>query len=352
MPEQEPIIKERREDSSRLIFGSDWDSLVKSVGPRRLVVADQQLAEWMPSVTDKAGADGYFSLPLGEAAKTLESVSVVYEWLAQQKAARDTVVVAVGGGVATDLIGFAAATYLRGLSWVAVSTTLLGQVDAAIGGKVGVNTRWGKNLVGAFHLPELVVLDPRFLASLPRREWQTGLGEIIKSALIAGGSLYDTVGSLPMPSADTLVEWQPVIRACAELKVSVVNQDPFEAGPRMFLNLGHTVGHALEALFGYGVLTHGEAVGLGTLVALSLSEELLGLDPGVRAEAAQWMERWELPQRLFAPVDFEALWEQLHRDKKARAGGLTWVLLESPGSPRLVKGIQRETVLNAVSTIL
>ncbi len=352
MSGSESLIAYRRESSSRLLFGSSWSESVRDLGPRRLLIADASLAKWVTETAQETGAEAVLSLPLGEAAKNLESVARVYAWLGEQKTTRDTVLVSMGGGVATDLLGFSAATYLRGIRWVAVSTTLLGQVDAAIGGKVGVNLPFGKNLVGAFHLPDIVVLDPRFLTTLPANEWRTGLGEIIKSALIAGDPLYRQVGQLPMPGPQTLDVWQPVIREAAMLKVSIVNQDPFESGPRMFLNFGHTIAHALENLWGYGVVSHGEAVSLGTLAALRLSERVLGLDPAVRAHVEEWVRQWGLPLTLPRTVDFDALWERLHRDKKARAHGLTWVLLKQPGSPELVSGVERELVYEAFRSIL
>lgn len=352
MPGSEPVIVYHQQSSSRLLFGSSWTESLRNLGPRRLLIADASLAAWASETARGIGVDAVLLLPLGEAAKNLESVARVYQWLGEQKTTRDTALVAMGGGVATDLLGFAAATYLRGIRWAALSTTLLGQVDAAIGGKVGVNLPVGKNLVGAFHLPEIVVLDSRFLTTLPDHEWRTGLGEIIKSALIAGDPLYHQVGKLPMPGPSTLAEWQSVIREAATLKVSIVNQDPFESGPRMFLNFGHTIAHALENLWGYGVVSHGEAVSLGTLAALRLSEQVLGLDPAVRTGVEEWIGQWGLPLKIPQPIDFDALWEQLHRDKKARAQGLTWVLLKRPGSPQLVSGLGRGLVEEAFGSIV
>lgn len=341
--ESELGIESTRTTASRVIMDGSWVASVQSLAERRLLVADARLADWIKRVAEDLEVEDTLHLGISEAEKTLSTVGRVYQWLGEKDATRDTLVVALGGGVLTDLTGYAAATYLRGLTWACVPTTLLAQVDASIGGKVGVNTDWGKNLVGAFHLPAVVAVDTRFLTTLPPREWRAGLGEVIKSALIRGGWLYDALNGLQLPSPGTVAEWTNIVAETAAMKVNIVNQDLFETGPRMYLNLGHTVGHALENLLGYGVLTHGEAVGLGTLAALRLSEETLGLSPRVRETVLGWMRAWELPTEM-PKVDFERLWQQLHRDKKARTRGLTWVLLADVGEPRLLTNLERDRV--------
>lgn len=344
------VIQSRQDTRSRVVIGGQWAELLASLGPRLLLVADARLDPWIEVVGPAIGAQSVLRLPISEAQKTLATVQQVYAWLGGVGATRDTVVVAMGGGVLTDLVGYAAATYLRGITWAALPTSLLAQVDAAIGGKVGVNTDWGKNLVGAFHLPAVVAVDSQFLTTLPRREWRTGLGEVMKSALIHGGWLYERLGHLELPPPGEVGEWEPVVAETASIKVEVVNRDLYEDGPRMFLNFGHTVGHALENLLGYGVLTHGEAVGLGSLVALRLSEEYLHLSPQVRETVRRWMASWGLPLTL-RRVDFEELWERLTRDKKARVRGLTWVLLHEVGAPRLVQDVRPESVQRALAEL-
>jgi 3-dehydroquinate synthase len=332
---------------SEILFDADWRVRLRQFGTRRLIVADEAVLAQAQQLAQSVRAEQVLSVPMSEDAKTLNTVSQVYAWLGQANVTRDTVVVALGGGVCTDLVGYAAATYLRGLSWVAVPTSLLAQVDAAIGGKVGVNTDWGKNLVGAFHLPRFVVVDADFLSTLPSRQWRAGLGEVMKSALIAGGWLYEHLDSVNLIDVGA---WREIIYHTVKVKVDIVNQDLYEEGPRMFLNFGHTVGHALENLLGYGTLTHGEAVGFGSLVALSLSERVRGLTKDVRQKVVSWMEHWGLPTRL-PPVEFAPLWEQMHRDKKARVVGLTWVLLDRVGSPCLVKNLPQEVVREAVAEL-
>jgi shikimate kinase / 3-dehydroquinate synthase len=241
------------------------------------------------------------SVPPGEAAKTLDVVERLWSELA---IGRDGTIVAFGGGSTTDVAGFAAATYLRGVRWVAVPTTLTGQVDAAIGGKTGINTADGKNLAGAFHFPAQVFVDPGFLATLPEQERRAGLAEVVKTGLLAGRELW----ALPE---------EEMIRACAAYKAGVVLSDPYETeGRRTWLNLGHTFAHALEAGSGYRV-SHGEAVALGLLAALRLS--------GLPTEAVEEVLR---PEPVEA--DLDAAWAALKRDKKGEG---VFVLLEAPAKP-------------------
>ena len=240
-------------------------------------------------------------VPSGEAAKTLAVVRRLWEDL---RIGRDGWIVAFGGGSTTDVAGFVAATYLRGVRWVAVPTTLVGMVDAAIGGKTGINTAEGKNLAGAFHFPWQVFLDPTFLATLPERERRAGMAEVVKTGLLAGGPVWE------LPEEE-------MIRACAAYKAGVVISDPYETeGRRAWLNLGHTFAHALEAGSGYRV-SHGEAVALGLLAALRLS--------GQPTDAVEELLR---PEPVEA--DLDVAWAALKRDKKGEG---VFVLLEEPGRP-------------------
>jgi shikimate kinase / 3-dehydroquinate synthase len=244
-------------------------------------------------------------LPAGETAKTLDACAALWDELRLE---RSGVVVALGGGCTTDAAGFAAAVYLRGVAWVPVPTTLVGQVDAAIGGKTALNLPAGKNLLGAFHWPARVVVDPSLLTTLPAEERRAGLSEAVKTALLAGEPLWE----LPEPD---------LVRRCAAFKTAVCLRDPHERGERAILNLGHTFAHALEAAAGFGgEVGHGRAVALGLLAAVRLS----GLDE-------------EPVRRLLDPrpvrVDRERAWEALRRDKKVAGGRVRLVLLEAPGRP-------------------
>ncbi len=249
---------------------------------------------------------GVHEVPQGEPAKT----TAVLEGLwSSFSIGRDGVVVALGGGTTTDVAGFAAATYMRGVPWVAVPTSLVGQVDAAIGGKTAVDLAHGKNLVGAFHWPARVVVDPTLLETLPEQERRNGLAEVVKTGLLAGEPLWE------LPLHDQ-------VRSCAVFKGAVCLRDPHDRGTRNQLNFGHTFGHALEAAAGYE-LSHGEAVALGMLAALRLS----GLD-----EERRTVERLLSPRR--PAVDRDTAWSALGRDKKAADGRPRLVLLDAPGKPR------------------
>jgi shikimate kinase/3-dehydroquinate synthase len=245
----------------------------------------------------------------GEDAKSLGAVERIWREL---RLDRHGTIVALGGGCTTDAAGFAAATYLRGIPWVAVPTTLVGQVDAAIGGKTAVNLPEGKNLVGAFHWPMQTVIDPALLETLPERERLAGMAEVVKTGLLAGEPLWE------LPQAE-------LVRRCAAFKTAVCLRDPFEQGERAILNLGHTFAHALESAAGYERLGHGEAVALGLLAALRLS----GLDSSA-------VEQELRPQP--ARVDRNAAWAALARDKKARGGRPRLVLLDEPG--KAVTGVE------------
>jgi shikimate kinase / 3-dehydroquinate synthase len=249
-------------------------------------------------------------LRAGEEAKTLRAVERLWREL---RLDRGGTLVAFGGGCTTDAAGFAAAAYLRGIPWVAVPTTLVGQVDAAIGGKTAVNLPEGKNLVGAFHWPARTVTDPRLLATLPETERRAGMAEVVKTGLLLGEPVWE------LPDLQ-------LVRRCAAYKAGVCLRDPYERGERAVLNLGHTFAHALEAAGEYGRVSHGEAVALGLLAAMRLS----GLDTRTVEEVLE-------PEPV--RVDRDAAWAALARDKKARGGKTRLVLLEAPGEP--VTGVER-----------
>jgi shikimate kinase/3-dehydroquinate synthase len=286
------------------------ESLVPGGGPVALV-ADERVLRLHPPHLGVRLAETH-TVPSGEAAKTIEVCKALWDALSLD---RSGTVVALGGGTTTDLAGFVAATYLRGVAgWVPVPSTLVGQVDAAIGGKTGIDLDKGKNLVGALNSPGLVVCDPDLLVTLPVEQRAAGMAEVVKTGLLAGRELW------------TLAD-EPLVRACAAFKAAICLSDPTEQGRRAVLNLGHTFAHALEAAGGYGAPTHGHAVALGLRAALRLSVRHLGLDSTVVDE----VER-VLPAEP-ARVDPDAAWRAMALDKKARAGRVRLVLLEAPGKP-------------------
>ncbi len=276
----------------------------------------------------------------GEAAKRLAEAERVLGELAAAGMTRSDHVVALGGGVIGDLAGFCAATYQRGVAIAQVPTTLVAQVDSAYGGKTGVDLPAAKNYVGAYHLPAVVLCDPSLLATLPRAELAAGFVEVIKTALIVGGSLWERVGAIEELDPAAL---DGVIFACVEAKLAVVAADERDVGPRQVLNLGHTVGHAIETATGYRRYRHGEAVGLGLLAALDLS----GADE-LREQVQALLARHGLPTRLETGVEPETVLEAIARDKKRTADGIGFVLLERPGAPRPGVAIEPDRVRAAV----
>lgn len=337
--ERDPLYREAADARAR-----DADDVVLAAGGVHVGVgALEQLGRFVPGegevslvadarVAGIHGADAQLALgprlasthelPAGEDAKTLNACEVLWRELGLD---RGGVLVALGGGSATDATGFAAATYLRGIPWVPVPTTLVGQVDAAVGGKTGLNLPEGKNLVGAFHWPARTVIDPALLASLPRAERETGLAEAVKTALLAGEPYWE-------------LDEPELVRRCAAFKTAVCLRDPFERGPRAMLNLGHTFAHALEAGSDYRV-SHGEAVALGLLAALRLS----GIDTAVVEEVLR-------PRPVRA--DRERAWAALRRDKKRANGQVRLVLLDRPGRPRTDVVLPDDVVRRALDELI
>jgi 3-dehydroquinate synthase len=272
-------------------------------------------------------------VPAGETAKRFKSVQFCYDKLAEHRIERKSFIVALGGGVVGDLAGFVAATYLRGIAFVQVPTTLLAQVDSSVGGKVGVNLRSGKNLVGAFHQPRLVICDLNTLDTLPQREFRAGMAEVIKYGIIYDASLFERVehdlSRLLRRDSKTLAE---VIARCCEIKAEVVGKDETENGPRAILNFGHTIGHALEAISRYGKYSHGEAISIGQVAAAKLSQKLLELPPNDVERIAELFKQAGLPtDTRFNAAQRTKLFSAMRLDKKVRGGEIKFVLARRIG---------------------
>ena len=283
----------------------------------------------------------------GEGAKTTTELAALWEKLAQARIDRSGVIFAVGGGVVGDLAGFCAATFLRGISFVQVPTTLLAMVDSSVGGKTGVNLPSGKNLVGAFHQPVAVVADMALLATLPPREFAAGMAEVIKYGLLADADFFEKLeraGTLAWDSP----ELPAVVRRCCEIKAEVVAADERETAKengRALLNLGHTFGHAVEKVAGYGEYLHGEAVAIGCVVAAMLSEKL-GFAPAgtLVARTVALCEKNALPVRLRAPLSVEALLAAEANDKKVVAGKRRYVLMKKIGEAFTTSDVPADAV--------
>ena len=298
-----------------------------------------------------ATAEDPILVPDGERFKTLSTVGRIYDALVKAQADRGCAVIAIGGGVIGDMAGFAAATFLRGVPLVQVPTTLLAQVDSALGGKTGVNHPLGKNLIGAFHQPAAVIVDPELLGTLPRREFRAGLYEVVKYGVIASRHLFTAVdGGLPAlfaRDADALV---PVIAESCGIKARVVADDERESGPRRVLNFGHTAGHALEMITRYRRFRHGEAVAYGMLTAAELARKrgLLSLDDRDALEGLI-VKMGPLP-----PVgDLEAaqVVEAVGRDKKVVDGTLHYVLPVAIGATTIAPDITAAELQDALRVV-
>ena len=308
---------------------------------RRFLVTDSDVG---PLYADGVGAiAGTVEIEPGEGAKTLAGAERALRALAEAGMTRSDHVVALGGGVVGDLAGFCAATYQRGVPVVQVPTTLLAQVDSAYGGKTGVDLPEAKNYVGAYHLPAGVIADTATLATLPREEMAAGFVEVLKTALLAGGRLWERARAVRELEPGAV---EPLVFGCALTKLEIVAADERDSGRRETLNLGHTVGHAIEAASGYERYRHGEAVGLGLLAALRLSEA-----GSLRDEVADALVRHDLPTTLDAAVSTDDVMAAVERDKKATAEGPRLVLLERPGEPVTGRRVDPARVREAVEEL-
>ena len=288
-------------------------------------------------------------VPDGERFKTLQTTSRIYEALIRAEADRASAIVAVGGGVIGDMVGFAAATYLRGVALAHVPTTLLAQVDSAIGGKVGVNHALGKNLIGAFHPPVAVAVDPELLATLPRREFRAGLYEVVKYGMIADADLLARVErDLPAIFARDPAVLVPVVAACCRIKAAIVEADERERDRRRLLNFGHTVGHALEAVTRYRRFRHGEAVAFGMLAAMHLAVAR-GAAPAADLER---LRRLVVQMGPLPPVgDLRAadILAAVRHDKKVVSRRLHFVLVPRIGSAEVVADVTEKELAAALA---
>jgi shikimate kinase / 3-dehydroquinate synthase len=307
-------------------------------------VAERYLAPVLASLEAAGLSPLYCTMPDGEAHKTLDTLAGLYAQFVAGGLDRSGAVLALGGGVTCDVAGFAAATYMRGLPVVQVPTTLLSMVDASVGGKTAVDLPEGKNLVGAFKQPALVVIDPDVLCTLPEGEVASGMAELIKHGVLADAELFGELAQLGTAPSDRV--WERWIARSLQVKIDVVEQDPFERGLRAVLNLGHTAGHALEQLSGF-TLRHGEGVSVGMVIA-------------ARIAVAQGMAPSSLPDRIVAalrahrlpvdcpPYDPEQIWEAMGRDKKKRGKTLRWILPRAIGTVEIVENVPREVVIGVL----
>lgn len=288
-------------------------------------------------------------VPDGEQYKTLETIAQLYGDFVAAGLDRSSTVIALGGGVVGDMAGFAAATYMRGIRLVQIPTTLLSMVDSSVGGKVGVDLPQGKNLVGAFKQPDTVLIDPEVLNTLPVREWRCGMAEVIKHGFLADEKLLEMVSAFSPNASGGGETATELIRRAVQVKVDVVQRDPFEKGERAHLNLGHTFGHAVEQATHYQ-WPHGEAVGVGLLAAVWLSYALNLCDSTTPERMEDILAHVGLPRRLNG-IDPEAIYAAMATDKKWLGGHSRFVLLRGVGQPTIVEDVAKETVIRILNEL-
>ncbi|MGL5207504.1 MAG: 3-dehydroquinate synthase [Acidaminococcaceae bacterium] len=270
----------------------------------------------------------------GEKSKNLETLGQVYAKMAAFGMTRSDLVITFGGGVPGDLGGFAAATFLRGIDFIQVPTSLLAQIDSSVGGKVAIDLPAGKNLVGSFYQPLAVFIDPELLSSLPQRYLHDGLAEAIKYGCIRSSSLFDKLQKIENDEK-LLFDIESIIKECCAIKARIVEMDEFDTGERMLLNFGHTIGHAVEKYYNYDTYTHGEGVGIGMLALTEQTEKLGITEKGSAALIRKILEQYGLPTEAVMAKD-EVL-QTIALDKKKAAGFITLVVLEKIGEARLLK---------------
>ena len=329
-----------------------------NLGRRCAIITDKNVAPRFAKAAAGSLRDAGFEpaliiVPAGERAKSLKSAAACFDQLAAHRLERGSFIVALGGGVVGDLAGFVAATYLRGIAFVQVPTTLLAQVDSSVGGKVGVNLRAGKNLVGAFHQPRLVLCDLTTLRSLPPREFRAGLAEVIKYGVIRDAGLFRRLerdlGKLLAQEPKTLAH---VVARCCEIKAEVVGRDETDSGPRAILNFGHTIGHAIENSAGYGRYLHGEAISLGEVGAAALSQELVGMPRADAVRLSHLLAAAGLPTRIrLTPKKRQSLLAAMKLDKKVSAGKVNFVLAEKIGAVRWGQPVPEQSLQTALDVL-
>lgn len=293
-------------------------------------------------------------IPAGERYKTLNSIQKLYDTALKHRLERTSTLVALGGGVIGDMTGFAAATWLRGINFVQVPTSLLAMVDASIGGKTGVNHPQGKNLIGAFYQPKLVLIDPQVLKTLPAREFRAGMAEVIKYGVIWDADLFSKLEAAKRIDSYRYVSeelLQTILTRSCQAKAHVVSKDEKEAGLRAILNYGHTLGHAIESLTGYRLVNHGEAVAIGMVAAgeIALKMAMWQTEEAQRQKAL--IEKAGLPTQIPATVDPDAILEALQSDKKVKSGKVRFVLPTQIGAVTITDAVSSDVVREVAQEI-
>lgn len=340
--------------SYEVTIGSYDDAAVSRLEPKTngtFLITDENV--WLALGRNFTNFDAKIVLPAGETTKSVRRWNECLVWLLQRGADRRSVILAVGGGVIGDLAGFVAASYMRGIRYVNVATSLVAQVDSSIGGKTAVDLPEGKNLVGAFHQPSAVYCDPAHLETLPDREYVSGMAETIKYGAILDAEFLawqeDNFDKLRDKEPEAV---QHLVQRCCELKAQVVTADPFEkTGERAKLNFGHTVGHALEHGLEFTGLLHGEAIAVGMIIEAEIGERMGVTTPGTRGRLLHVLSRWGLPVKVPSSGLAERMLASMAKDKKAESGEIAMSLTKKVGECDLVRGIDPGLVLEALAKV-
>lgn len=337
-------------------LGEEMTSL--NLGKKVLLVSNPEIFNYYGERTctalEKAGFDlAICTLPAGEEYKTPQTLQTIYDAALKHRLERSSTMLALGGGIIGDMTGFAAATWLRGINVVQVPTSLLAMVDASIGGKTGVNHPQGKNLIGAFHQPKLVLIDPDVLQTLPEREFRAGMAEVIKYGVIWDHKLFDKLEQSQnldnIQSLDSGLLQEILTRSC-QSKADVVSQDEKESGLRAILNYGHTIGHAVESLTGYTVVIHGEAVGIGMVAASQIALKLGLWDEDSDRRQFEIIEKAKLPTQLPPGLKIDEILESLQTDKKVKAGKVRFVLPTRIGAATVTDIVTSDIIRQVLET--
>ena len=332
--------------------------------PKTFIVTDSNIAvHWLKQTIESLSAQGMspkvLEVPVGESTKSFINLEKIIDQLLESKVDRDSVLIALGGGVIGDLAGFAGAVTLRGIKVIQVPTTLLSQVDSSVGGKTGVNVRQGKNLVGSFHQPSLVAIDTQVLQTLPSRQLFAGYAEVLKYGLIKDRSFFDwlELNGKKVLEGDKLAQQFAIFTSC-RIKAEIVEADEKEKNLRAILNFGHTFGHALEAEAGYnGNLLHGEAVSIGMVLAIELSKSLGYLSGQDAGRAVEYIRNIGLPTNINS-IEGSTSWhpdgiiQHMQHDKKVSNGQLRFVLIKGIGEAYLTADVERNDIYNVIEKSL
>ena len=342
-------------------FKKDLAKFIKNkYAPRRIfVISDSKVfaSEAISLINELENSDikcESLSIDINETKKNLNTCTSIYDWLLSAGSERNSILISIGGGVTTDLVGFVASSWLRGLNVIHFPTSLAAMVDASIGGKTGVNFKHGKNLIGAFKQPLLIAMDTSSLETLKERELNSGWAEAIKHAFLFDKELLK---KFQMQSRDIISKKDPVfteiIKRSVQIKAEIVSKDEFEKdNDRIKLNFGHTIGHSLEGLTKYGKLLHGEAVSIGMVVAANISKNLKLISNDIKDEIISTLNRYSLPTNITKGIDIKDLFNNTKNDKKVKNGKINWVLLKDIGNPIIKDDVPDSIVMDSIKESL